>query len=100
MKNCYPSPVLHALQDSKEESVENITLSVSKTMTKESSVAVFDELNTAQRVKDIAQKILVLKKQKRSLEKNIFKLEQQLERIYDEEHVESLECDIGMLTRR
>ena len=81
-------------------SIGNITLPVSRTLTKESSEAVFDELNTSQKVKDIAQKILTLKKQKRSLDKSIGKLEQQLERIYDDAHVESLECDIGVLTRR
>ncbi|MCR5324944.1 MAG: hypothetical protein K6E85_16935 [Lachnospiraceae bacterium] len=99
-KECYPSPVLHALRESTEDSLAGITIPTSKTLSKESTEAVLDEMNTGQKVKDIAQKILSLKKQKRSLEKSIGKLESQLEKIYDDAHVESLECDIGILTRR
>ncbi len=99
-RNCYPSPVLHALKDSSNEEADGITIPISRTLTKENVQNVYQELNISQQVKEIAKKVLDLKKQKRGIDKNIEKYEKELEHIYDEAHVESLECDIGLLIRR
>lgn len=99
-KNCYPSPVLHALQQLSADDSQGITMPTSRTMTKESSEAMFDQLNNNQKVSEIAKKILDLKKQKRGIDRNINKLEDDLGRIYDAANVETMECDMGILVRR
>ena len=99
IKNCYPSPVLHALKGSSEES-SDITIPTSRTLTKESEKKVYSQLNTSQQVKEILQKILEMKKQRRAIDRNIEKGEKELERLFDEAHIESLESDYGLLVRR
>ncbi len=47
-----------------------------------------------------ATKILEYKKQKRSIDKSILKLEGELCKIYDSKKIDSLEIEMGMLTRR
>ena len=99
IKNCYPSPVLHALKGSSEES-SDITIPTSRTLTKESEKKVYSQLNTSTQVKEILQKILEMKKQRRAIDKNIEKGEKELERLFDEAHIESIESDYGLLVRR
>ena len=99
-KDCYPSPVIHALQKLSGDDAQGITMPTSRTLTKESSEALFDRLNNNQKVTEIAKKILSLKKQKRGIDRNIVKLEDELARLYDEAHVEAMECDLGVLVRR
>lgn len=98
-KDCYPSPVLHAIQAG-EESGGNITVPTSHTLSKEKESRVLEELNINKRVQGITGKILELKRQKRGLDKNIVKLEQELERIFDGAGIECLEIEFGMLVRR
>lgn len=97
--DCYPSPVLHAIQAG-EESGGNITVPTSRTLSKEKESRVLEELNINKRVQGITGKILELKRQKRGLDKNIVKLEQELERIFDGAGIECLEIEFGMLVRR
>ncbi len=61
---------------------------------------VFEELNIGKRVQGITAKILEMKKQKRGIDKNIGKLEQELERIFDENGIDCIEVEFGMLVRR
>jgi len=99
LKNCYPSPVLHAIK-SGESTGGSITMPTSRTLSKEKENKVFEELNINKRVQDIAGKILEMKKQKRGIDKNITKLEHELEEIYNEAEIDCLEVEFGMLVRR
>lgn len=99
VKNCYPSPVLHAIKSGNEESRE-ITLPTSRTITKEKESKVCEELNINKKVQDIAGKILEMKKQKRGIDKEITKQERELERIFNEAGVDCMEVSFGMLVRR
>lgn len=98
-KNCYPSPVLHAIALSKEAS-EDITIPTSKTLTKENTQKVIDNLNIHKKAQELAVKILDMKKQSRKLNSNISKIEAELGSIYDSEGVDCLEIDMGLLVRR
>ncbi len=98
-KNCYPSPVLHALKTSSEVSGE-ITIPTSRTLTKAGEEKVVEELNIHKKVQDLAVRIVEMKKQKRGVEKAILKVENELEQIYDQAGVDCLEVDMGLLVRR
>lgn len=97
-KNCYPSPVLHAIKSGEETG--GVTLPTSRTLTKEKESKVAEELNINKRVQDITGKILELKKQKRGIDKNIARLEHELETIFNEAGIDCLEVEFGMLVRR
>lgn len=98
-KNCYPSPVLHAIESSNDLQ-EGVTLPISRTLTKEKEKKVLDEINIHSKAQELAGKILELKKQKRSVDKSIRKLESNLEQIFDQAGIEALEIEMGMLVRR
>lgn len=98
-KNCYPSPVLHAISSSSDLQ-EDITLPTSRTLSKENEKKVIDEINIHKKAQELAVKILEMKKQKRSLDSSIAKVEKELERIYDNVGVDCLETEMGMLVRR
>jgi hypothetical protein len=48
----------------------------------------------------LASRILELKKQRRGIDSSVRKIEKELERLFDEEKIESLELEIGLLVRR
>lgn len=96
---CYPSPVLHAITSSKDES-EEVTLPVSETLTKEKSAQMSEELNIHKKAQSLAVRIVELKKQKRGLDNSIRKVEKELERLFDEAKVDELELEMGLLVRR
>lgn len=98
-KNCYPSPVLHAIALSNHVNSE-ITLPTSRTLTKEKERKVLDEINIHKKAQELAGKILEMKKQKRGLDAAIVKVEKELEKIYDNAGVDCLEIEMGMLVRR
>lgn len=98
-KNCYPSPVLHAIQLSNDVS-NDITIPTSRTLTKEKEKQVIDELNIHKKAEELATKILEYKKQKRKLDSFILKVENELCRLYDSEKIDCLETELGMLVRR
>ena len=98
-KNCYPSPVLHAIALANYVNTE-VTLPTSRTMTKEKEQKVLDEINIHKKAQELASKILEMKKQKRGLDAAIIKVEKELERIYDNAGVDCLEVEMGMLVRR
>lgn len=97
-KNCYPSPVLHALKKSEENS--EITMPVSKTLPVEKQKVIKDEINVITKTEAIAEKIMELRKQKRSLDKALNKCEQELSEIFDDNHTDSMEIKMGFLVRR
>ncbi len=98
-KNCYPSPVLHAIR-SGDGGQEDVTLPTSRTISKDREDKVYEELNIKKRVEAVTEKILEMKKQKRGIDKNITKLEHELEAIFDEAKINCLEVEFGMLVRR
>ncbi len=97
-KNCYPSPVLHAISLSLD--VGDVTLPTSRSITKEKEKTLIGEINIHVKSQEIASKILDYKKQKRGLDKNIRKLENELEDIFDSAKIDSLEIEMGLLKRR
>ena len=98
-KNCYPSPVLHAISLSTDEA-EQVTLPVSQTLTKEKSQHITEEINIHKKAQALAVKILELKKQRRGIDNSVRKIERELEMIFDEEKTDSLELEMGLLVRR
>lgn len=98
-KNCYPSPVLHAISHS-NDLPEGITLPTSRTVTEAKAKKVIEEMNIHKRSQELASRILELKKQKRGIDAAIYKVEKELERIYDNAGIERLEVEMGLLVRR
>ncbi|WP_031556074.1 TOTE conflict system archaeo-eukaryotic primase domain-containing protein [Oribacterium sp. FC2011] len=99
VKNCYPSPVLHAIILS-DDANTGLTLPTSKTYTKEKKQSVLEEINIHKSAQTLAKKILDLKKEKRQLDKKIAAVEQELSIIFDNEKIDQLELEMGLLTRR
>src|SRR5699024_4662183 len=66
-KNCYPSPVLHAIKNSDDEESE-ITVPVSRTLTKDKKEQVYEEINIHKQTERLAQKIVEQKRQRRGLD--------------------------------
>ncbi len=98
-QNCYPSPVLHAISSSTEAS-EQVTLPLSRTLTKEKEAKVKNEMNVYNKTQDIAVRLQDFKKQIRGLNKAVSKLERELGEIYDERDIDELEIEMGVLRRR
>lgn len=98
-KNCYPSPVLHAIALANNVNTE-VTLPTSRTMTKEKEQKVLDEINIHKKAQELASRILEMKKQKRGIDAAILKVEKELEKLYDNAKVDCLEVEMGMLVRR
>lgn len=98
-KNCYPSPVLHAITLASNINTK-VTLPTSRTMTKENEKKVLDEINIHKKAQELASRILEMKKQKRGIDAAILKVEKELEKIYDNANVDCLEVEMGMLVCR
>lgn len=99
MKNCYPSPVLHAIRGTDAEAGE-VTIPTSRTLSKENEKIVYEEINIHKKVQENASRILELKKQKRGIDKNIEKLEKEMETAFDNAGIDCLEIEMGLLIRR
>ena len=97
--NCYPSPVLHAVLLSTDDA-NQVTLPVSRTLTKEKSQNIADQMNIHKRAQSLAVKIVELKKQRRGIDNSVRKIERELELIFDEEKTDTLELEMGLLVRR
>lgn len=98
-KNCYPSPVLHAIALANHVNAE-VTLPTSRTLTKENERKVLDEINIHKKAQELASRILEMKKQKRGIDAAISKVEKELEKLYDNANIDCLEVEMGMLVRR
>ena len=97
--NGYPSPVLHANSLSPDARVQ-VTLPTSRTLTKEKETRVKEEMNIHTKAQELAGKIFECKKQKRSIDNDIHKLERELGALFDSHGIEFLELPMGVLTRR
>ena len=98
-KNCYPSPVLHAIKNSGEDQ-SDITVPMSRTVTRGKEEKVYEEINIHKQTEKLAQRIVDLKKQKRGLDKSIYKTETELQKIFDNAGIDCLEIEMGTLVRR
>lgn len=98
-KNCYPSPVLHALE-SGDDLEEDITIPTSRTMSREKQKQVVEEMNVHKKVQELAGRVVEMKKQKRGIDKSIRKVELEMERIFDQAGCDCMEVDMGLLVRR
>ena len=98
-KNCYPSPVLHAILLSSDLQ-KDVTIPTSRTTTSANEKKIVDELNVHKKAQDLAGKILEMKKQKRSIDASILKIEKELEKLFDHIGADCVEIELGMLVRR
>lgn len=98
-KNCYPSPVLHAIALSKDAET-GITIPTSRTVSKENEQKVINELNIHKKAQELAEKILEMRKQKRGLDLSIAKMERELDKLYDAADTDCIEIEMGMLVRK
>ncbi len=98
-KNCYPSPVLHAISLS-DDLQSDITLPASRTLTKEKESKVKAEMNIYSKAQEIVAKILELKKQRRGIDKTISRHEKELGDIFDQQGIEAMEIEMGVMCRR
>lgn len=97
-KDCYPSPVMHALKKSDETS--QITIPMSRTVTEKKKEKIKEELSLPIKLQNIIEKIMELRKQNRAIGKSIQKYENELSEIFDENRTDSIEIKQGVLTRR
>ncbi len=97
-KNCYPSPVLHALKNAEEN--DQITMPVSKTIPANKQNALKEEINVSAKAQTIAEKMMELRKQRRNLDKALRKYEQELSDIFDDSDTDNMEIKMGLLVRR
>ena len=98
-KNCYPSPVLHAIS-TVDYKKGDVTLPASRYVSKTKEKEITDEINIHAKALELAKKMQEMKRQRRGLETSIRKLEDELNQIFDQSKVDSLEIEIGLLTRR
>lgn len=98
-KDCYPSPVLHAIQNIDDEK-SMITAPVSRSIAKSKEQEVYEEINIHKQAEKLAQRIVEMKKQKRGLDKSIRKIETELQKIFDNSRIDCLEISMGLLVRR
>ena len=99
IKNCYPSPVVHAIAKS-DDPDQGITLPTSRSFTKEKRDQVISEMNIHKRGEELARQLLALKKQQWALQKKINRMEMDLSIAFDAENIDSLEMEMGVLVRR
>jgi len=96
--DCYPSPVLHAISQT-NETTEQITLPVSRTLTKEKTKEVAQKLNVHSNAQTLLNKILEMKKQRRGIDLAIRNFEKELNAVFEEAGTDRLEIDMGTLVR-
>ncbi len=96
--DCYPSPVLHAISQT-NETTEQITLPVSRTLTKEKTKEVAQKLNVHSNAQSLLNRILEMKKQRRGIDLAIRNFEKELNAVFEEAGTDRLEIDMGMLVR-
>ena len=96
---CYPSPVLHAVKHS-NDAADQITLPITQSVDKQAQEELLDEVNIHKKAQLVATKIIEQKRQKRNLEKSIEKMEKELDKIFDDAKIESLDLEMGVLVRR
>ena len=81
------------------ETTEQITLPVSRTLTKEKTKEVAQKLNVHSNAQTLLNRILEMKKQRRGIDVSIRNLEKELEAVFEEVGTDRLEIDMGTLVR-
>ena len=77
-----------------------MTLPASRTLSKEKETKVKEEMNIHTEAQELASKIQECKKHRRAIDRDISRLEKELGTIFDYHGIDSLELQIGLLTRR
>jgi hypothetical protein len=90
--------VLHAISQT-NETTEQITLPVSRTLTKEKTKEVAQKLNVHSNAQTLLNKILEMKKQRRGIDLAIRNFEKELNAVFEEAGTDRLEIDMGTLVR-
>lgn len=98
-RNCYPSPVIHALKGN-EEKTTDITIPASRRTTEAAKEKAYDELNIHSLVETLTERLVELNKQKRGIDKSLRKVEKDLSTAFDNAGVDCMEVEMGMLVRR
>ena len=89
-----PFPVLHAIKSSGDE-ISDVTIPTSRALTKHKEQEVVEELNIHKKVKELTEKIVEMKRQRRGVDKVIQKSEAELGKIFDRAGIDCLEMDTG-----
>ncbi|MBC5713190.1 hypothetical protein H8S17_03030 [Roseburia sp. BX1005] len=98
-RDCYPSPVLHALKNAKDIP-KDINLPTSQSKTKSDDNKICKQVNIHKQASEIAAKLVELRRQERGVKKAIDKQQESLNELFDTAGVDCLEIDIGLLIRR
>ncbi len=98
-RDCYPSPVLHALKNAKDIP-KDINLPTSQSKTKSDDNKICKQVNIHKQASEIAAKLVELRRQERGVKKAIDKQQESLNELFDTAGVDCLEIDIGLLNRR
>ena len=91
--------MLHALRDNGDKN-HDITIPISKTLSKAKEEKVYEELDVHNKVQDCANRLVELKKQKRGVDKSIDRVEKELSDLFDVQNVDCVEVEMGILVRR
>ena len=97
IKNCYPSPVLHAIRKSTPQM--DITLPISRQLTEEKKQNLIGTINNQSKLSELLKALSKLRKQQRELADECRKTEKALSMIFDEAGTDQMELDIGTLVR-
>lgn len=98
-KECYPSPVLHALKNAKEIP-KGMNLPTGRNSKKSEDTTICKQVNIHKQAAEIASKLVELRRQERGVQKAIDKQQEALNQLMDAAGVDCLEIDIGLLVRR
>ena len=98
-RQCYPSPVLHAVTLA-PEGEEEITLPIGRTVTKQKEKEMISQMNTGSRASELIKELVELRKQQRKLKQEADKREAELDSIFDTANTDSMETELGRLVRK
>lgn len=98
-KDCYPSPVLHALKNAKDIP-KDMNLPTSQSKKKSDDNKICKQVNIHKQASEMATKLVELRRQERGVRKAIDKQQESLNQLFDMAGVDCLEIDIGLLVRR
>lgn len=97
-KECYPSPVLHALKNAKDIP-EDMHLPTCQSHKRNDDRSICKQVNIHKQASEIASKLVELRRQKRGICKAIDKQQDLLNELMDNMATDCLEIDMGLLVR-
>ena len=83
-----------------QEIQQDITLPLSRDVSQIKEKQIYEEINIHRKAQELAEKLLEYKKQKRGIDKNVRKLEDELTEIFNNAAVDCMEIEMGLLSRR